>query len=363
MLELLRYSCPLPTIDLDGGLHDGLSLPQSKKCMRCPTRSCRMQLANSEPTIPLHSVCEFGFSTVLVPTPFGTLLINGVVVPYLNLQLDAHSRKANRSRKVPFEKIQAYADALVKASPGMQKALEQRALEAVAGLHDIKTAVNLVYRQAEGIVRHIPGDSMDEKIEAAEPDLKSLLIAVRLLRSRLEMASIIANPESAQYGQPRPTPVYKIFHRIVRLFEEEAMARSVRIRMTGSSFNTPLLFDSFETIPLVLIDNAVKYSNRNTSLVVRVDDQPVGTCMVSVESEGDLIPPESRRSIFDQGFRTSQAKDVASSGSGLGLYIAKIVADANTLTIKYTGQPLTSSSNYGINTFTFLAQSTWKKNK
>lgn len=290
----------------------------------------------------------------MIPTNFGALLVNGVLVPFRNAVMSAKARKNNRSQKVSWESLQTYVESLTLAGAILQKEVDQRAMEAVSGLHDIKTAVNLVARNAEAIVRNLPGLDDYEKIERADPPLKSLLKSVNLLNSRLNMASIVTNPEAAKHGQPRRTPVYKIFHRMVRLFEEEGQRHKVTLRMAGSSHAAPWLFDSFETIPLVLVDNGIKYSERDRDVVVRIEDIAGSSdaCVVSVESWGGVVPEEHRSSLFERGFRAPQAKSKASSGSGLGLYIAKIVAEANSCGIKYSVQEVDQSGKTGINVFT-----------
>ena len=230
---------------------------------------------------------------------------------------------------------------------------ERCATEMVAGYHDIQTAVNLTLRNAEAVIGELPGETDEEKIDNAPPALKSLLKSVGLLKSRLNMASILANPESAGFGNPRPTPVYRVVHRMVRLFEEQAQRYRVRLRMTGTSFNTPSLYDSFETIPLVLIDNAIKYSYHNTEIVVSVDDLPgvAWRCRIEVNSVGDIVPEHLRRRVFERGFRSPGAKETVATGSGLGLFVASIVAGVHQTEIYYQADAFRTNARSASNTF------------
>ncbi len=146
--------------------------------------------------------------------------------------------------------------------------------------------------------------------------------------------------------------VYRVFHRMVRLFEEEATRRRLRINIRGQSQATPRLFDSFETLPLVLIDNAIKYGTANTDVIVTVFDLQIsGGCSVSVESSGDVVQPEHRERIFERRFRTPGARRTASSGSGLGLYVGQIVAKANRCEIVYEARDVHGDGSIGKNVF------------
>lgn len=352
MLSVLRSTCPFPTVDPEGTRRDGLNVMQPAQCSKCKPPPCRTIAAEASTRLT-HTTCQKRFSVVTIPTQFGCLIVNGVLVPFQNTAMDAKARKEHRSQKVTWQAIQEYQRTLASSSAAVQAEIDRRATEAVSGLHDIKTAVNLVSRNAEAIVRNLPGADDYEKIERAEAPLKSLLKSVNLLNSRLSMASIVANPEAASYGKPRRTPVYRVFHRMERLFEEEAQRRKVWLRMGGNSNASPMLFDSFETIPLVLIDNAIKYSDPGTEVHIRVEDLPGRTdvCLASVESVGELVALEHRARIFERGFRPPNAKRKASSGSGLGLYIAKIVVDANGCSIRYVPTAGAGSNNVGTNLF------------
>jgi signal transduction histidine kinase len=139
---------------------------------------------------------------------------------------------------------------------------------------------------------------------------------------------------------------------MVRLFEEEAIQRRVRIRMIGHSFRNPDLYDSFESIPLVLIDNAIKYAIPGSEVRVTVDDRDQH-CFVSVDSHGEVVSEDDQKRIFLKGFRSASAKKSNSTGSGLGLYIAKIVAKANGFKIHFSATPDGLGKTIGLNSFSF----------
>ena len=318
------------------------------------TRTCRDALLACKDTAPTHAICEHDYSLISVPTSYGSLWINGIFVSLKNTAMDAPMRKANRSQKAAWEKVEAYALSLGSAAGEIQQEIEKQTRESVAGLHDIKTAVGVVLRSAEAIVATLPGYTDNERIEQADPPLKALLKAVNLLESRLALASIIANPASAKYGQPHRTPVYRLFHLMVRLFEQEASSRGVWLKMAGESRNELMLFDSFSTLPLVLIDNAIKYSSKHKDVVVFVTDLGKDHCKVTVESRGPLVPPQLRDKIFERGFRAPTAKRMVAAGSGLGLYIAKIVSDANGCQLTYSGTSRQHTDEEGKNVFSLV---------
>ncbi len=77
---------------------------------------------------------------------------------------------------------------------------------------------------------------------------------------------------------------------------------------------------------LNLIDNAIKYTPECGTVVI--SSQKVnGEARVRVTDNGIGIPPEAQRRIFDRFYRVDQARSREMGGSGLGLSIAKWVAD------------------------------------
>jgi K+-sensing histidine kinase KdpD len=284
----------------------------------------------------------------------GGILCNGLIVAGLNTTCPPSLRKAHQRQKVAWEEILSWYSAVSKIVPLVNQHCEEKAREMIEGLHDVTTAVNLVTRNAEAIISELPGASNEEKIENAPPALKSLLKSIELLHTRLSMSSIVANPESASFGQKHSTPVYRVFHRMVRLFEEAASRKQVMIKMTGSSRKTPFCFDSFDTLALVLIDNAVKYAVQGSTIDVIVNDT-LHSVKVAVQSYGPFIPREVQDRIFERGFRTKVAEKFAAQGLGLGLFIAKAVADAHGFVINYKSFNVNQVKGEGQNEFQLMS--------
>lgn len=82
-----------------------------------------------------------------------------------------------------------------------------------------------------------------------------------------------------------------------------------------------------------LLRNAVNYSYPGTTIVVRLEREPT-QIKVTVENRGQTIPPEKLDRIFDQFFRLDSARSSASGGAGLGLAIAKEIAELHGGTIQ-----------------------------
>jgi signal transduction histidine kinase len=82
-----------------------------------------------------------------------------------------------------------------------------------------------------------------------------------------------------------------------------------------------------------LISNAIKYTPAGGGVRITLDDEgrwAVGT----VEDTGIGIAPEDQEKIFEEFYRTPQAKEVAPRGTGLGLPLVKRIVEAHGGTIE-----------------------------
>jgi heavy metal sensor kinase len=81
-----------------------------------------------------------------------------------------------------------------------------------------------------------------------------------------------------------------------------------------------------------VIDNAIKYSPKGSTIVVRVGSL-AGRAVIEVLDQGPGITAEYRDRVFDRFFRIDQARTRDGGGTGLGLAIAKWAVEVNGGTI------------------------------
>lgn len=352
MIDLYRLLCPYPTIDPGYKSREGFLLSLPRYCIKCKMVKCWDSVPKQIDNLVSHLECHRGFSLIAVKFSAGNILIYGVIESFLNKTCPSKIRKEYRSHKISIGAVEYWRSSMIRVQEILDGVTKKNVVEAISSLHDITTATNIVFRNAEALISQSPGLTDDDKIESSPPALKSLYKAVNLLKSRLTMSSFVANPEAASYGAKRSTPIYRVVDRICRLFEEFAAKKSIGIDLYGSSFNKVFCYDSFESLPLVLIDNAIKYSIKGEVVYVTVNDIREGV-EVRVQSKGPIIATEDQARIFEKGYRTEIATKMSSAGSGLGLYIAKIVADAHNIKIQYETSDLNPKGDMGNNIFYF----------
>jgi two-component system sensor histidine kinase KdpD len=121
--------------------------------------------------------------------------------------------------------------------------------------------------------------------------------------------------------------ILDLIERILEKHREQLDGRVVDLTNCGAgidAFADPELVSiAFEQ----LIDNAAKYSDPGTVVTVSAQEK-LGEAIVSVHSKGPPVLPADRKRIFERFYRTADSRHRA-SGSGLGLSIARKIAEAH----------------------------------
>lgn len=135
---------------------------------------------------------------------------------------------------------------------------------------------------------------------------------------------------------------------LAALLHQQLDSQLLRIQDAGMSLErqipeTPILIesdrDALEQILLNLIDNAIKYAAVGESLTVDFQ-QESGQSVIRIKDRGPGIPAAHRQQIFSKFHRVDASLTTRQQGSGLGLSIARQLAEG-------LGGSLTFSSNAG----------------
>lgn len=95
----------------------------------------------------------------------------------------------------------------------------------------------------------------------------------------------------------------------------------------------------------ILIDNAVNHSSEHSDINVSLKKSRKNRVKLTVSNKGIPIPPEELERIFDRYYRTDASRSSSTGGFGLGLAIAKTIAEKH-------GGSITAESDENITSFT-----------
>ena len=86
--------------------------------------------------------------------------------------------------------------------------------------------------------------------------------------------------------------------------------------------------DWLDRLVKILIDNAVKYASAGSDITVALK-RDGGRATLRVNNHGQVIPPQDLAHVFDRFYRSDTARSRSTGGFGLGLAIAKGIAEAH----------------------------------
>lgn len=113
-------------------------------------------------------------------------------------------------------------------------------------------------------------------------------------------------------------------------FEGRCTERKIRIDLLFESWHQPVRADigKIQQVLYNLIDNAIKFSNDNSSIEVEttVKHEKV---FISVKDHGTGIPKDSQKKIWERFYKTDSSRGKDKRGTGLGLSIVKEIIQSH----------------------------------
>jgi heavy metal sensor kinase len=192
--------------------------------------------------------------------------------------------------------------------------------------HELRAPITLIRTTAEVAAQHREREA-GEYLSALDDILAESERTSQMVESLMLLARADAEKE------PIDRHSVDLCH-IARAAAEqgEKLAATRRIQFTASVPPGPLPIcadvEAVRRAVLVLIDNAIKYSNPGGRVSVSVAAE--GTdAVVSVADTGIGMAPEDLPHIFDRFWRADRARSRSQGGAGLGLSIAKWIADVH----------------------------------
>lgn len=145
-----------------------------------------------------------------------------------------------------------------------------------------------------------------------------------MINARFALLDYEKKPQALQQGAPYDCNIYKKFHKMSIIFSNY-LGRKAQIIIKGNSYRCIRAYPSFEMIPLLIVDNAVKYSYESKNITVEFHEYGK-QLVVDIDSFSPYCSMDDLSKICNKGYRGKNAVRV-SDGSGIGLFFAKMLCD------------------------------------
>jgi two-component system sensor histidine kinase PilS (NtrC family) len=139
-------------------------------------------------------------------------------------------------------------------------------------------------------------------------------------------------------SRPEPVELHRFLNDLAKEFGSTQSAKAVDFQLTLEVGQTYVVFDTSQLHQGLwkLLDNAVNHAS--VKRPPRVDmsmrkDESAGYCVITIEDNGPGIPKSRIEDIFEPFYTTRK------EGSGLGLYIARQLCEANQAELTVDSHP------------------------
>jgi len=181
--------------------------------------------------------------------------------------------------------------------------------------HELRTPLASMKTELEVALRD-PKLSVEEAREL----LVSNLEEVNKLTSLSQMLLQLSRLEHAKL-KPEKVALQPVARAVIKRFDKTGK----RVRLQGKPYRVIAHPTSVEELLTILIDNAVKYSPKNSLVTVRLtNDKRHNMAGFEVTNKGEGIPEKDLPHIFDRFYRVDTSRTGGEKkGYGLGLSLAK----------------------------------------
>lgn len=188
--------------------------------------------------------------------------------------------------------------------------------------HQLRTPMTGIRWSLEALQNTGLSDEQQALIDSALSKSRDMVTVVGTL---LDISAI----ESGKYKYHfEPTQLEMVADDVAREFAAQAAARGVSLVYLNSGVLTPKVRADVERIKWIvsnLVENAVRYTPAHGSVHITVT-AALGRVFVQVRDTGIGIRAEDRGNIFERFYRAQNAIEKENAGNGLGLYIARNIA-------------------------------------
>ncbi|NNM34211.1 MAG: HAMP domain-containing histidine kinase [Gemmatimonadetes bacterium] len=232
-----------------------------------------------------------GFPRSRLPLVFGLMALTGGLVFAAIFQL----RREGELARLRADFVSGVSHELRTPLAQIRMFAETLALERVRSDEERTRSVDIIVNEAQRLSHQVDNVLLFSRSERGR---------MHLDRSRTDLSAILDE--------------------VLEAFAPLARAAGVQVVLeSGGAIQADLDGDAIRQVLLNLLDNAVKYGPTGQTVTVGAARAPGGQAIVWVEDEGDGVPPDQAKEIFDPYSRLERHRESAVAGSGIGLAVAR----------------------------------------
>jgi signal transduction histidine kinase len=193
--------------------------------------------------------------------------------------------------------------------------------------HELRTPLTIISGEAEVTLR-----SRNVQSEDYRTTLGRIIDLTGQVAKLVEDLMFLARSDTADLQvHKRPVQAMDILKEAVEDLRALASSREIEVELQ-LPMEADVCIDAdpsrLSQLLLILVDNACRYSEAGGQIMISLDQQ-ADDILISVADRGIGIPTKDADAVFDRFFRGEHARHLAPKGVGLGLHVAKTIAEAH----------------------------------
>lgn len=221
-----------------------------------------------------------------------------------------------------FQVIEEETSAMAHAKEELKQLDRFKTAYMLAVAHELRAPVAAIQSFLQLLVKgYVPADQQQSMLQRAIERTKELLDLVD------DLLNLAAARQEATPAQPKIVSLADVLDKLLPLLQVQAEGK--QLTLTVEMHHRPLVKAHLEQIGQLwtnLISNAIKYTPAQGRVQVTLDEES-GWAVAAIEDTGIGMAAEDLPWIFDDFYRTTQAKQLEPRGTGLGLPLVKQIVE------------------------------------
>lgn len=194
--------------------------------------------------------------------------------------------------------------------------------------HELKTPIAVAKLQIQTLLkRELERDQQKQLLQnaLAETDRLHKLVENILLVNQIENQNFALHKE--------PVILSALIQQIAERYFQQELEKGIINLYLEPSVKTDIDPVLFPSVIINLVENAVKYSFHEVAVEIHLKSAN-GRHVLEIADQGCGIGDKEKEKIFDKFFRSGNEDTRKTKGTGIGLYIVKLVCDLHQFRIK-----------------------------
>ena len=240
-----------------------------------------------------------------------------------------------RVNVVGNDEVAELATAFNEMASSMQELEDMRRSFLANVSHDLRTPMTTISGFIDSILEGaIPPDKYDYYLGVIGSEIKRLS---RLVMTLLDITKMQAGERKFNMA---PFDIAEMARLILISFEQKIDTKRLDVEFDCDSDRMLVCADRDAIYQVLynICDNGIKFSRDGGKYSITLKEKDSKT-IVSVYNEGDGIPKEDQKYIFDRFYKSDKSRGLDRTGVGLGMYISRTIIEAHNERIWLESEP------------------------